>query len=170
MYGRNYSSCVAIHQNDPEVCDHFNPGHTYQAQEVFALNYVIDQYEFSEYAGIEPGLQSTVNESICPKGWRLPSKEEWGTFESVDGSLLKTNTGWVRGYAGVDMYDFSVLPAGCRYDDGDFADEGYDAYFWSSTEFAGRFAYGLTLDSDFDAVSLFDYSMDSGFSVRCLKD
>ena len=108
--------------------------------------------------------------TACPKGWRLPSKEEWGTFESVDGSLLKSNTGWVRGYAGVDMYDFSVLPAGCRYDDGDFADEGYDAYFWSSTEFAGRFAYGLTLDSDFDAVSLFDYSMDSGFSVRCLKD
>ena len=49
---------------------------------------------------------------VCPKGWHLPSIDEWEILLSeagYDGKKLKSKNGWKNGN-GRDEYSFSVLP------------------------------------------------------------
>ena len=50
--------------------------------------------------------------------------------------------------------------------------EGFNAYFWSSTEYGNNYAYNMYLYySDDDAnLDYSNYDKYVGFSVRCLKD
>ena len=126
---------------------------------------------------------------VCPSGWHLPSKTEFETlFSAVDGvqdesyttrwngagTALKSTSGWneYEGESGngTDAFGFSALPAGYRDDDGDYHGEGYDAFFWSSTEFSSNLAYGMSLDYYDDYAYLGYGNKYYGRSVRCLKD
>jgi len=121
---------------------------------------------------------------VCPEGWHLPTQAEWNALiaavaegKSTAGKILKSTSGWNdndrKSGNGTDAYAFSVLPAGRRYEDGAFYDEGRGASFWSSTQCTGFTAWILYLDFRYDDVG---YSfkgagyMDGGFSVRCVKD
>ena len=121
---------------------------------------------------------------VCPKGWHVPSREEWETLiVAVDGSIveydsdnmaghkLKSSSGWNGSGNGTDNYGFSALPVGFRHSTGDYYNEGYDANFWSSTEYSGGHAYYMDLYYYYGGASL-DYGSNKnyGFSVRCLKD
>ena len=119
-----------------------------------------------------------------PKGWHLPSQAEWeALIVAVDGSIteytssntagtkLKSQTGWKINGNGTDAFGFSALPAGFSDDLGYYYSDGYDAYFWSSTEYYSNCAsYYMNLGSNNDYADLNNYGKDSGFSVRCLKD
>ena len=111
---------------------------------------------------------------ICPSGWHLPTNAEFGTLftnvggHSTAGEMLKSTSGWESNGNGEDAFGFSALPAGDYH--GYFGNGGGRAYFWSSTESDGDYAYymDLTLISD---GAVLDYSHKYyGFSVRCLKD
>ena len=110
------------------------------------------------------------------KGWHLPSKAEWETLfnavggQSVAGTKLKSTSGWDSNGNGTDDFSFSALPAGDRYKDGNYGNEGNGAYFWSSTENDRYFAYYMFLLYDFVSAYLGDILKYYGFSVRCLKD
>ena len=134
--------------------------------------------------GYTCGLGSGDIRGACPKGWHLPSQSEWeALIVAVDGSIteytssntagskLKSVTGW-NAYSGItneDAFGFLALPAGGRYDDGDYGGEGNYAAFWSSTENNSNYAYRMYLGYD-DGASRDDIDKDFGFSVRCLKD
>ncbi|MBR2211089.1 MAG: fibrobacter succinogenes major paralogous domain-containing protein [Fibrobacter sp.] len=127
--------------------------------------------------GKECSVTSPVR-GICPEGWHLPSRAEWDALftavggSSTAGSKLKFVTGW-NAYSGItneDAFGFSALPAGGRYDDGGYDDEGDDAYFWSSTEDESDEAYVMRLYDNKDEPRLYNLSKYNGFSVRCLKD
>ena len=125
--------------------------------------------------GVECGLSGKV-QGICPKGWHLPSRTEWealftavGGF-STAGPKLKSLTGWNSGGNGTDAFGFSALPAGGRYDYGNFRYGGNYASFWSSTEGNSNSAYCMYLFYDYDLGGLGNYSKDYGYSVRCLRD
>jgi uncharacterized protein (TIGR02145 family) len=117
---------------------------------------------------------------ICPEGWHLPDTTEWNTlFTAVGGSFtagtaLKSTSGWNEDEGesgnGTDSFGFSALPAGYRYNGGDYDNEGYDAYFWSSTEYNSNYAYYMLLYYNYDYAALYDGNKNYGFSVRCLKD
>ena len=115
---------------------------------------------------------------VCPEGWHLPSKEEWEDLfkavggQSTAGAKLKSKTGW-KEYSGInneDAFGFSALPAGDRGDDGNYYVVGSYAYFWSSTEGSGDYAYFMDLFYDKERAVLYDDFKDYGSSVRCLKD
>ena len=113
---------------------------------------------------------------VCPKGWHLPSYDEWeALFTAVGGSStagtkLKFVTGWSDSGNGTDTFGFSALPAGLRYRIGDYDYEGDYANFWSSTEGGNLDAYTMGLYYGDDNVNL-NYGLKNfGFSVRCLKD
>lgn len=94
-------------------------------------------------------------ENVCPKGWHLPSDEEWDDLEIAHGMEHKfVNMGGWRGKHAIhmrtiDYWDneakntntlgFSVLPAG-YYTSGElglpkgFEGLGFAAAFWSSTQ------------------------------------
>ena len=106
----------------------------------------------------------------------MPSKAEVETlFESVGkksiaGSKLKSRTRWKLNGNGTDASRFSALPAGCSYGNGVYDSEGDYAYFWSSTESDGGYAFYMVLLSISANANLDDNNKDYGFSVRCIKD
>ena len=111
---------------------------------------------------------------VCPEGWHLPTEEEFETlFTAVGGQsieVLKSTSGWNSSDNGTDAFAFSALPAGDRFDFGDYYGEGFLAYFWSSTEINSGVAYFMNLLYDFDDADLYNYNKNFGFSVRCLQD
>jgi uncharacterized protein (TIGR02145 family) len=126
---------------------------------------------------------------ICPKGWHLPSHDEWESLiVAVDGSIteytssntagtkLKSATGWawddyddISGN-GTDAFGFSALPAGIRNGIGGYHLEGNYAFFWSSTELSSDNAYSMGLRYDYVRAYLDGSGKYEGNSVRCLKD
>ncbi|WP_308602805.1 fibrobacter succinogenes major paralogous domain-containing protein [uncultured Fibrobacter sp.] len=126
---------------------------------------------------------------ICPKGWHLPSDNEWKTlFEAVGreyretelgditiriytaaGKKLKSKSGWDDDN-GTDDYGFSVLPAGLRYGDGNYSNGGKYASFWSSTEDRSFNAYDWYFLYGSGCVNSFFSLKGYGYSVRCLRD
>lgn len=105
----------------------------------------------------------------CPEGWHLPSNGEWSELERFVGK----NAGKKlesRSMKGSDVYGFRALPAGGRHYDGSFDDVGSGAYFWSSSEYDAKNAWGRYLRAGSDALGRDGYYKAYGFSVRCLKD
>ena len=132
---------------------------------------------FGKTCDLASAGSATLVLGICTSGWHLPSQTEWNTlFTAVGGSfltagkVLKSQTGWYSNGNGTDAFGFSALPAGRRNDDGYFTSDGYNADFWSSTEFNSDCAYGMYLRSFSDGAYLYDGYKSNGFSVRCLRD
>ena len=131
----------------------------------------------------ECGVKGPI-QGICPKGWHLPSKEEFDKLFAFVGDdaddKLKAESGWLDEKNGMDLYDYSALPAG-RYISitKGFSDLGKAAYFWSSTEYWFAFADYLGINDYgakvYDDPNLYleyfgSYGKFGAFSVRCLKD
>ncbi len=118
--------------------------------------------------------------TACPTGWHLPTKAEFETLftavgdSSTAGTKLKSTSGWNdcngKNGNGTDDYSFSALPAGLRDYNEDYIYEGYDAYFWSSSENNSDYAYSMYLNYSIGSAYLYNYFKIYGFSVRCVKD
>lgn len=124
--------------------------------------------------------------SVCPNGWHLPNKDEWGQLITTvggaenAGKALKATTGWkiyqgggndIDG-SGTDSYAFSALPAGeWYYDFVNFYELGYTGFFWSSSEVDSDSAYVFTLRGKKDSATNEDRDDkdDIAFSVRCVE-
>jgi uncharacterized protein (TIGR02145 family) len=117
--------------------------------------------------------------TICPKGWKLPSRDNWdilvataGGFE-IAGNKLKSKSGWKNRndwstVNGTDNYGFSALPGGYRnYPDGIFGNAGNFGYWWTASEYN---AYYRDMYYDSDDVHEGNGDKSYGFSVRCVKE
>jgi len=120
---------------------------------------------------------SGIIRGVCPEGWHLPNKDEWDTLFTVVGGInsagtkLKSTSGWNNGGSGTDAFGFSVLPAG--YADSVFRNVGFNARFWSSSEWRNDAAYNIYFNYIDENVRVDStvYSEKSDFrSVRCLRD
>ena len=122
-------------------------------------------------------------QGVCPEGWHLPFKHEWEKLivaadgniyeyanENVAGKALKSTDGWNSSGNGTDAFGFAALPAGLRSYNGSFNYDGYDAFFWSSTEDNSNDAYYMYLGYRDDDAYLGYRSKGNGFSVRCVKN
>ena len=115
-------------------------------------------------------------QGICPSGWHLPNRNEWeylfeaiGGQEPLGGMVLKAKKSWKK--PGYDTYGFSALAGGLRESGGQYLYEGTCGYFWSSTPFKIKEAYGVFLGDHVDDVSLSNAGdRNMGFSVRCVQD
>jgi len=132
--------------------------------------------------------------TVCPSGWYLPSNTEWTTLRnfvesdsecsSCAGTKLKSASGWNSGGNGTDDYDFSALPGGRGYSDGNF-DSVVDFGSWWSTTEASMSSEPPAGSGDPPEVSYVPYywymSNNSNYvyrdfnkhelcSVRCVKD
>lgn len=130
---------------------------------------------------------------ICPKGWHVPSDDEWKTLEgNFDakygvgsgewdkwglrgydaGRNMKSANGWLMNGNGKGLYGFNVPPNGNRYmqDGMDFFDHGYSAWYWTSTESNNNTVIMRYLGYSQDKIARMEGIKKSGFSVRCVKD
>jgi uncharacterized protein (TIGR02145 family) len=120
---------------------------------------------------------------ICPSGWHLPSRAEWGDLINATGDrmtagkMLKSKSGWGshRGKSGngADDYGFSALPGyysyDRSYDDNDKSGIGYSGHWWSATEASDDKAYSRAMFYHSDDVTEDDDRKLMGLSVRCVK-
>jgi len=113
----------------------------------------------------------------CPKGWHLPTSEEWETLaklmrsEKGAGAMLKASSGWEDNGNGVDAIGFSALPGGNGYgSEGSFSRAGYVGEWWSASEYGNKDAIGLNISSDENSIEISKSGKSFLYSVRCLQD
>ena len=96
---------------------------------------------------------------LCPKGWHIPTVEEWKQLED-----------YVNAYLGTyNSTGFSALP-GYRYCNGTFSDLGLFGSWWSATEYNTSSVWYMSKSSlGSHMISHLD-GKGNGFSVRCVKD
>jgi uncharacterized protein (TIGR02145 family) len=110
--------------------------------------------------------------TACPRGWHLPTSQEWDTLmtavggTSTAGTKLKSKS---PNWDGTDDYRFSALPGGRRNTDGSFRGLGSLGNWWSVTEYDASVAYIWYMKSGGAYVGE-DNREDDAFSVRCLQD
>lgn len=134
------------------------------------------------------------SDKLCPKGWHVPTKEEWnelrGSVGGESGKKLKSagtieaGTGlWYSytNYEGTNSSGFTAVPGGFRaggFDefkgDGISKNLGFDGVWWSSSssELYGtisRYVIRAWYDDYATGVDESGFNRD-GFSCRCVKD
>lgn len=130
----------------------------------------------------------TDSRGLCPKGWHIPSIQEWQILQDflggfkVAGDKLKSTQIW----NGTDAFGFSALPAGYREDclnarvsnhsKEDFYSIRTIGIWWSSSESKyDPLESGATVSISRDVSTLWvNYPLFSkkgtGHSVRCIAD
>ena len=173
------------YDNDPANCTKYGRLYTWAA----AMDSVGEWSTNGKGCGYGKTCSPTYPvRGICPKGWHLPSNDEWkALIVAVDdfhtkyvsfntaGTKLKSVTGWSSNGNGTDAFGFSALPAGYRIyyrSNGGYFSEGNEcARFWSSTENSSNLAYYMGLLYDFDNAGSDNVNYENfGYSVRCIKD
>jgi uncharacterized protein (TIGR02145 family) len=126
---------------------------------------------------------------IAPKGWHIPSDEEWKILESSVGMtqieadktswrgidqaeklLIKSSEGWTNSVIfGTNSFSFTALPSGCRLFNGLIQNNSDAAFWWTSTQKENK-AYYRNLDGQHKQIFRYFTYKNYGFSVRCVKD
>ena len=125
-------------------------------------------------------------QGICPNGWHLPSKDEWGIMlaESSENPLranakyFKSSIGWCGDEKGTDDFGFSALPAGyvnifgfSVEDEHAYRNAGYTSYWWSADEDSDGLNGGVMSIQCIDKnAEVSDAAKVAGNPVRCVKD
>jgi len=114
---------------------------------------------------------------VCPKGWHLPSDEEWTTLtdflgETAGGKMKEAGTDhWLSPNIGAtNSSGFTALPGGSRGMDGNFGNPAYYALFWSSDEYMSTDALSLYLLCNNEYAERNISGNAYFFSCRCIKD
>lgn len=124
---------------------------------------------------------------ICPKGWSVPSQEQWLKMrdflggEYAAGNELKSTSGWedLDGvsrpeYQGTNSVGFNAIPASYRGHLGTFDHGGYNPNgitgWWSST-YQGSRMRGYAYYIVYGAGNLVEENatLDFGYSIRCVR-
>jgi uncharacterized protein (TIGR02145 family) len=132
----------------------------------------IDSKWLSAVTTVVDGLIEKPHRGICPKGWHIPTDEEWSAlFKNVDVEAQQAvgNVQWTQA---TNELGFSALPAGSHrniyYDD-----VGSNAYFWSASEYNARYAYFGDMYANYVGIHYtghYDNGKSYGHSVRCIQD
>ena len=128
---------------------------------------------------------------VAPKGWHIPSDDEWKTLEKTLGmettelektawrgtneadKLLAKNNAPTENelYAfGTNTSGFSGLFAGCRLFSGAINQEKNTAFWWTSTPSTGNEAWYRYIDAKQKKIFRQHTYTNYGFSIRCIKD
>jgi len=83
---------------------------------------------------------------------------------------LKATSGWNDNGNGTDNFEFSALPGGYGYPNGNFRYVGDFGQWWSSTERDNTYAYSREMYSGTEYVQYVHSEKSLLYSVRCLKD
>lgn len=117
--------------------------------------------------------------NLAPKGWHIPSVEEWQVLidylggKKIAGGKLKVQ--------GIDFWDspnkgadnssgFKAVASGVKSTEGSFSFVGNRTLFWTSTSSNLLQAKSITLMFNSPKTTVFSISKNYGCSIRCIKD
>lgn len=121
-------------------------------------------------------------QGACPKGWRVPSYEDWAKLvKNVDaangdekiGNSLKSVTSWAGIDGLTDTFGFSAVAGGERSLDGNYAKEASIFESWINEQGDGGLASVWTISSDEASSSELSFDNNqvikaSGHYLRCI--
>ena len=139
---------------------------------------------------------ASLRKEFAPEGWHVPTDAEWTILEeylianayNYDGTTtgnkiakaMASTTGWTSlttdlGAIGNDQSlnnssGFNAFPEGNRSSVGPFGNEGYYAFFWSSTKYNTYYAWSRYLKNDSSNLDRNNDNEQNGFSVRFVRD
>ena len=119
---------------------------------------------------------------LCPKGWHIPSREEWkslvgfvahdnnGAYGNHEATALKAMTGWSENGNGVDVYGFAARATGAYHPDSARVVGIGEAGYWIANEnaHAGPWMRRAYNNNHNFAETTGNFRM--GYSARCMKD
>lgn len=145
--------------------------------------------DFEKYGALYNFFAVEDTRGICPEGWHVPSREEYkelinylgGSSEAAAKLKEAGSENWTSELLTTENVadnssGFTALPGGRRNASGDFGENGYIGYFWTSYGFDNsmndqRYGYYrslyLTDKSMPDENNCYGYM---GLSVRCIMD
>jgi uncharacterized protein (TIGR02145 family) len=139
-----------------------------------------DSIGYAENYGALYNWYAVNTNNLCPTGWHVPSDTEWTELidylggSSIAGGKLKESgiEHWQSPNTGAtNETGFTALPGGMRSDyKGEYNYIGYEAYFWSSTEWGTSYAYRRYLNYNYSYTTKGDSPKTYGHSVRCMKN
>ena len=148
----------SCYDNEPENCIKYGRFYTWAA--------TMDSAGYWSTNGMGCGFEQSCKPTypvrgICPEGWHLPSRDEWGILVrevggwNVAGKMLRSQTEWSNWTSdGTDPYAFSILP--------------YGNSFWSSSQNGYYYAYKMI--SGIDGAEMASVAKSARHAVRCVKD
>jgi uncharacterized protein (TIGR02145 family) len=137
------------------------------------LNYKVDGswgFDNNEAKAAKYGRLYTweAAKAACPKGWHLPTREEWAALVEAAGG--KNNAGARL----VAADGFNARMVGHIGRDGIFRGASYNSFWWTATEYSDDSAYSRIVDYNYErtyvSVSESNGYKGSGFSARCVQD
>ena len=130
-------------------------------------------------------IDRNLADTICPKGWHVPTKVEWETLEYVmkvngddgydvtkrlsasDSNIFKISENTANHYnenrVGTDDCGMAFLPSGFWGSASGFEQYGFE--FWTATQYTERHVWVLNV-----LLTLRCFSNSYKSSIRCLKD
>ena len=122
--------------------------------------------------------KSVKTKGVCPVGWHIPSIIEWqnlakyvrGKAGSNATLVLKSDFGWKK-QNGTNESKFNTIPAGYRFQSGNFMGLGKNARFWSTADVGATDAVSWVLEDQSNDGFVYheDYKA-SELNVRCVSD
>jgi uncharacterized protein (TIGR02145 family) len=112
--------------------------------------------------------------NACPRGWHLPSNEEWTALTTAVGGIagatakLKAKSGW--GQNGTDDYGFAALPGSYGVSSVLGFGTAKGGFWWSATTQAANGAVIRHIGPVSADVKSVDNDVSHLYSVRCLKN
>lgn len=108
-----------------------------------------------------------VVRKAVPKGWHIPSDDEWKTLvENYGGKGTVSYEALIKG----GDSNFAALLGGIRSYSGEFVNLGEYGYYWSATENGASNAWGYDFSKAYGKVYRYSSSKAYAFSCRCVKD
>ncbi len=118
---------------------------------------------------------------ICPTGWILPSANDWeelfeflGGYNVAGGKLKQVGTtNWDSPNTGAsNSSGFTSLPTGLHHFYGETQADGFNSFYWSSTDISDDDAWFYYLSAIGENINVNGISpvKKLGFSCRCLRD
>ncbi len=130
----------------------------------------------SKYGKLYNFFAVTDPRGLAPEGWHIPSDDEWKTLinyfggEAMAGIAIKSRRIWRPDGNFSSGSGFEGLPAGRRLSNGAFIDQGHWGIWWTASGYSSTGAYARRI-TDMEAyLERYNYSMRSGFPVRCVRD
>lgn len=107
--------------------------------------------------------------AVCPRGWHLPTDEEWqALIDQYGGDSLAGSTLMKGGASGLDITLPGYRSANSSSDL--FGKKGEQGFYWTSTVKGEQTAYARMFSANSPVITHIYYRRANAFSVRYVKD
>lgn len=130
---------------------------------------------------IKKEIEQGEYQGIAPKGWHIPSNEEWETLsqyiiskeDRMPGGVIKATECWEKTFnnaGGDDSVGFAAFPSGGRYSMGHFFGLNTQALYWTSSIQNNEYAIFRSLSNRNKNLAIgYTYKSDA-YAIRCVKN